>query len=82
MVSQNLGQAHLLKMGLAQIPGGHEPVSIIGRHVDFASMMSSLGISAFTFICEVKLDGLRPFDQRELLDYSGHGPSTLCVKWP
>ena len=33
-------------------------------------------------MCEVNLDGLRPFDQWELLDFNGHGPSVLCVKWP
>ena len=30
---------------------------------------------------KVNLDGLRPFDQCELLDCNGHGPSGLCVKW-
>ena len=33
-------------------------------------------------MCEVNLDGLRPFDQWELLDCNGHGPSVLCVKGP
>ena len=28
------------------------------------------------------LDGLRPFNQWELLDWNGHGPSVLCVKGP
>ena len=32
-------------------------------------------------MCEVNLDGLRPFNQWELLDCNGHGPSVLCVKW-
>ena len=27
------------------------------------------------------LDNLRPFDQWELLDCNGHGPSVLCVEW-
>ena len=29
---------------------------------------------------QVNLNGLRPFNQWELLDCNGHGPSTLCVK--
>ena len=29
-----------------------------------------------------ELDGLRPFDQRELLDCNGHGSSIFYVKWP
>ena len=33
-------------------------------------------------VWSVNLVGLRPFDQRELLDCNGHGPSVLCVKWP
>ena len=48
MVSQNLGQAHLLEvLGLTQIPGDHETLSIVchvGLHVDFSSMKSSLGL--------------------------------------
>ena len=45
-------------------------------------MKSSLGLKAFTFVCEVNLDSLRTFDQWEFLDCNGHGPSILCVKWP
>ena len=30
----------------------------------------------------MNLDCLRPFDQWELLDCNGHGPSVLCTKWP
>ena len=33
-------------------------------------------------MCGVNLDGLRPFDQWELLDCNGDGPSVLCVMWP
>ena len=33
-------------------------------------------------MCEVNLDGLHPFDQWELLDCIGHGPSVSGVKWP
>ena len=33
-------------------------------------------------MCEVNLEGLCTFDQWELLDCNGHGPSVLCVKWP
>ena len=29
-----------------------------------------------------ELNRLRPFNQWELLDCNGHGPSVLCVKWP
>ena len=63
--------------------GDHDTLSIVrqvGLHVDFSSMKSSLGLLAFTFVCEVNLDGLRPFDQLELLHCHGHGPSVLCVK--
>ena len=66
MASWNLCQTHLLEMGLTQIPGYHEPLSIVrhvGLHVDFSSMKSSVGLEAFTFVCEVNLDGLHPFDQ-------------------
>jgi hypothetical protein len=31
-------------------------------------------------MCEVNLVGLRLFDQRELSDCNGHGPSVLCVR--
>ena len=47
MVSRNLRQAHLLEVGLMEIPGNHETLSIIrhvGLHVDFSSMKSSLGL--------------------------------------
>ena len=49
----------------------HETLSIVrhvGLHVDSPSMKSSSGLWAFTFVCEVNLNGLRPFDQWELLD--------------
>ena len=62
-----------------QIPGDHKIFSIVrhvGLHVDSSSMKSSLGLYAFTFMCEVKLDGLRPFDQCELLNCNGH--SLVC----
>ena len=52
----------LLEVGVMKIPGDHGTLSIV-YHVDLSSMESSLGLSAFTFECEVNLDGLRPFDQ-------------------
>jgi hypothetical protein len=36
MVSRNFRQAHLLEVGLTQIPIDHAPLSIV-RHVDFSS---------------------------------------------
>ena len=60
----------------------HETLSIVrhvGLRVDFSAIKSSLGLEAFTFVCEVNLDGLCPFGQWEC---NGHGPSVLCVKWP
>ena len=47
MVSQNLRRAHVLEMGLMQILGDHETLSIsrhVGLHVEFSSMKSSLGL--------------------------------------
>ena len=66
MVSRNMHQAHLLKVGLTKILGDHETLSIVrhvGLHVHFSSMKSSLDLYAFTFVCEVNLDGLRLFNQ-------------------
>ena len=66
MISKNLRQAHLSGVGLKKIPGDHETLSIVrhvGLHVNFSSMKYSLVLWAFTFMCEVNLDGLRPFDQ-------------------
>jgi hypothetical protein len=63
-VSRNLRQAHLQKVGLTQISGDHETLSIVchvGLHVDFSFMKSSLGLSAFTFVCEVNLGWSPPF---------------------
>jgi hypothetical protein len=40
MVSHNFHQTHLLKVGLAQIPVDHAPLSIVrhvGLHMDFSS---------------------------------------------
>ena len=85
MVSRNLCQAHLLVVGLTKILWDHETLSIVYHvelHVDFSSMKSSLGLKAFTFVCEVNLDRPRPFDKWEFVDGNGHGPSLLCVKWP
>ena len=45
---------------------------------NFSSTKSFSGLQAFTFVCEVNVNGLRPFDQWELLDYTGYGPS-VCV---
>ena len=61
MVSRNLRQTHLLKVGMTKIPGDQETLSIVhhvGLYVDFSSIKSSLGLQAFTFVCEVNLDGL------------------------
>ena len=47
MVSQNLCQAHLLEVGLTQIPVDHAPLSTtshVGLHVDFSSTNFSLGL--------------------------------------
>ena len=47
MVSQNVRQAHLLEVGLTQIPVDHAPLSIVrhvGLHVTFSSTNSSLGL--------------------------------------
>ena len=47
MVSRNLRQAHLLEVGLTQIPVDHAPLSIVrhvGLHVDFSSTNFSLGL--------------------------------------
>ena len=44
MVSRNLRQAHLLEVGLTQIPVDHAPLSItchVGLHVDFSFMIIS-----------------------------------------
>ena len=41
MVSRNLHQVHLLEVGLAQIPGDHETLSIVRHvvlHLDFLSL--------------------------------------------
>jgi hypothetical protein len=43
MVFRNMRQAHLLEVGMTKIPRDHETLSIV-RHVDFASMKSSLGL--------------------------------------
>ena len=47
MVSRNLRQTHLLEVGLTQIMGDHETLSIVchvGLRVDFSSMKSSSGL--------------------------------------
>ena len=47
MVSRNLRQAYLLKVGLTQIPVDHAPLSItghVGLNVDFSSTNFSLGL--------------------------------------
>ena len=65
-VSRNVRRTHLLEVGLTKIMGDHETLSIVrhvGLHVDLSSMKFSLGLRAFTFVCEVNLDCLRPFDQ-------------------
>ena len=75
-VSWNLRRAHLLRVGLAKIPGDHKTglsiVRHVGLHVDFSSTKSSLGLQAVTFVCEVNLASLRPFNQWELVDCNGH----------
>ena len=60
MVSRNLLQAHLLEVGLTRNLIHSPPCRL---HVDISSMKSSLDLQAFTLVCEVNLDGLRPFDQ-------------------
>ena len=47
MVSRNLRQAHLLEVGLTQIPVDHAPLSTtihVGLHVDFSFTNFSLGL--------------------------------------
>ena len=47
MVSENVRQTHLLEVGLTQIPGDHETLSIVrhvGLHVHFSFMKSSLDL--------------------------------------
>ena len=47
MVSRNLFQAHLLEVGLTQIPVDHAPLSTtnhVGFHVDFSSTNFSLDL--------------------------------------
>ena len=47
MASRILRQAHFLEVGLTKILGDHETLSIVrrvGLHVDFSSMMSTLGL--------------------------------------
>ena len=47
MVSRNLRQAHVLEVGLTQIPVDHAPLSTtshVGLHVDFLSTNFSLGL--------------------------------------
>ena len=71
MVSRNMRQAHLLEVGLTKFLEDHETLSIVRHvrfHVDFSSIKSSLDLYAFTFVCEVNLDGLRLFNQWEFLD--------------
>jgi hypothetical protein len=59
VVSQNFHQTHLLEVGLTKFLRDHETLSMychVGLHE------SSMGLYAFTFVCEVNLDGLCPFD--------------------
>ena len=63
-----------------QILSDHETlskVSTVGIHINFLSMIMLLGLQ--TFQCEVKLDGLNLFDQREILECFGHGPSVITL---
>ena len=65
MVSQIFCKAHLLVVSLTKIPEDHEnrilsppcrtPCKLFIHEVFFGP---------FTFVCEVNLDGLRPFDQQ------------------
>ena len=74
-----------VKVGMTKIKGDQETLSIVrhvGLHVDCSSMKSPLGLYVFTFVCEVNLDGLHPFDQCELLDCNSHEHAVLDVKWP
>ena len=65
MVCWNLHQAYLLRMGLVQIPTDHETMFIVYHvrvHVDSSSTIIFLSPWAFTFWCEVNLDGLGLYD--------------------
>ena len=65
--------------------GDHETLFIVRDvelHSDFSFMKSSLDLSVFTFMCEVNLDGLHPFDQWELLNCDRQMPLVVGVKWP
>ena len=51
---------------MTKLPRDHETLSTVrhvGFHVDFSSMKSSMGLQAFTFVFEVNLGSLRPFNQ-------------------
>ena len=62
----------------------HETLLIVCHvriHVDFSSMMISLGLYAFAFGVNWTWTSLRLFYQWEVLEWNGHGPSVSCVKW-
>ena len=66
MVSRNFRQGLPLEVGLMEILGEHGTLSVVrhvGLHVNFSSIKSSLGLKAFTFMCEVNLESFCPFDQ-------------------
>ena len=62
IVCRNLPEAYLLGAGLTQILEDHENPSMVYHvrsiHVDFSSILISLGPKAFTFQHEVNLAGL------------------------
>ena len=67
------------------IPVDRETLSIVchvGIHVDFSSMIIASGPWAFTFKCVVNLESLHLFNQWEILECNGQGPTLWCVKWP
>ena len=86
MVCWNLRRAtYGLEVDMTQILAKHETLSMAWHlitHVDYSIMIISLDLQAFTLSCEEDLDGLHLFDQGEMSERNGHGPSVSCVKWP
>jgi hypothetical protein len=68
-----------------QNSGDHETLSCachVGLHVGLSSIQTSLIPSAFNLYCKVMWVGLCVFNQGEILDFSGNGLSSPCVKVP
>ena len=84
-ISRIFHQTHHLEVGLTKSLGDHETLSIVrhvGLPVNFSSMKSFVGFRLSRSCVKRIWNGLHPFDQWELLNGNGHGPSVLCVKWP